>query len=473
MKGINNIEKVFKEKLGSYEEIPPEGVWSKISSQLPSPVPFTHWYLRKTFYRYAASILLIAAIPATYLLINYKNNSLNQINQIPYKKSETIRENRIPVEKDNTFIKVGKQIISEKVSPIIVPNSITISAADRNSQSEPLNSEIQDKPLAVSESLAEINKHVMTSEILPAIEISAISEKLIQELPDAIALQEGEKDKKVMISDKVNEIIIEYPTAQKISDTLIQQILTNINPIPIKRNYPYSIALLGGTDRMYNTSTSFKRNLASDLRFSYKTRDFFIQSGLGIDYSNDKWYYSYDLRQKEILGTYQRVDSMYLTQHTDTLGHIYFTPNFVTSEQPVYDSVNHYTEKSASDYYIYLHVPIIAGYNIFRNKRFEVNLKAGPVFSFLIDEKKGNPDEPFYDARILTVSNNRLNRLSTQWYMIAACEFGYSITNKFSFIIEPTIRYFKEPFYNSPGMQKSPWSAGMRFGLNYSIGKNQ
>jgi hypothetical protein len=481
MNDFDNIENVFREKLSNYQEAPPEAVWERIGRQIAPQSALKPWFLRKTFLRYAAAIILLGSISSSYFFGTFTTDSgmmytprqTSLTNTSPGLLPASVPNNQEAVKSSNQSHSEHSSIEAKKIIPLI-----NEPASDPPTLPLPVNA-IAAKSLALSSEDGTEARPITQIQLYPPIS-SAPALPLVKDEP--ILANAPVK------SESANGKTISVPTENPLAQTQNADSSQKHSPVvhspsepaavispatpPVKREYhPYSLALLGGADRLYNTSTPFNSSMNTDLRFSLQMRDFYIQTGLGVDHSSDQWNYSYDVRQKEVIGTYQRVDSMYFTQYTDTLGNVYYAPNYLTSSHAVYDSVNHHSGKTVNDFYTYLHLPLLVGYKVFNYKKLEVNIKGGPVFSVLINKHENTPGDDFENARIVAVRNNRLNRLSTNWYMLMGCEFGYALNERFSLRLEPTVRYFKEPFYTTPGLSVSPWSAGLRFGIRYGFGR--
>ncbi len=485
MTEIDNIDKLIKEKLASYTEDPPAEAWGNIKQRIPQTTGITYHFGKRTI-RYAATVAAAALIIATYFVLQPTD-----IKQEPaYQTSEIITPSEVTAPKEETILQAPEHRAEERsihtpstrqIPPEIISPAITTETESQQA------AEIQEKMLATSEAQSnQLSPHEKHIKLIPLPEAPVVVKAPKPETTEKIHAVHTEKpeeevviaEAKVLVKEitpEETEIIAEPALIREEAGIAVVSehssdesgLLTPLMPVS-----PYTIAVLGGRDRIYNTEKALGSSLAADLRLAYHRRDFFIESGLGVDYSADKWNYTYNFLHREALGTYTRVDSIYFTAFIDSTGNVSYAPNFVTSNHTVFDSVAGSDQTIANDYYTYLHIPLLAGYQLYRFRNIEVNIKGGPVVGFLINQRQYNPDLYPGDVRILTVNSNRKTRLSTNWYMLIACEMGYTLNKRLSLSLEPTVRYFKDPFYNSPAITDKPWSAGLRFGLKYGLGQN-
>jgi hypothetical protein len=474
MNELDKIEKLFSSKLGTYEETPPPAVWEKVSAAISSSAPAKPWYLTKNFFRYAAAILIATTIFSVYFFYSSNelptNNKLSTINEIqPLKptvvdsKTETSALNS-PINDENVTISLSANFDSSQTEfqqNTTLSEVVTVPAEVIILDKQPVYTEVQTNEV----------KFAFAAKLMPPVVITSEMHLIIP-----ITDTEIRKDEMaVMPIEKKEEIVVEVaPVVVNIVDSASNNQVPSLPATPIRRtDYPLVLSLNAGMDQIFNSSSEYKRSYTSDMRLTYHTREFFIQSGFGIDHSKEKWQYAYNYRQSEVVGTYTRVDSIYFTQYTDSVGNVYFSPNFVTSDFTVYDSSNYHKETTTSDYYTYVHFPLLAGYSLYSFRGMNVSIKGGPVFNVLVNNKKDKLFDLYGDARLLSVNTNRLSRYTTNWYMMMAFDFDYAINERLYFSLEPTLRYFKDPFYNSLAEMERPWSAGLKFGVKYGLGNKK
>lgn len=111
-----NIDDLFREKLGNFEQFPPDNVWEGISSGLDEK---SGKKLVPLFWRYAAAILLLVAIGTSWLLYRDSDNEvpvdLTTENREPQKsipQPEQFQEPGPTQKNENTTGKVTKSVSS-------------------------------------------------------------------------------------------------------------------------------------------------------------------------------------------------------------------------------------------------------------------------------------------------------------------------------------------------------------------------
>lgn len=478
MKPNDKIEEVFKRKLANHEEVPPEGMWERIQSQIDTPPAAAHVIrkFRKPLY-YAAAVIGGLILVSSYFFM--QNETLQPVltsegTEKPAVLSpETITPAPLIDISNQPSQKTQKKALQANAENVAIAQNLPVETlpsltaeaeiVGQNEPKEPLMS-FSNEPELYPENAAPGLR------LQPPVSMPQIA---VQTEPPAVELIPEQIRPETLVQPEIEKL----PETPAISiqtprpDSLI--ITSEVPQIPVNRSlHTWYLGMNAGTDRMFNASGSMQQNYAGGLSLSYFRRNYFIQSGLGLDYSYDRWQHSVDYRQNELLGTYQKVDSIYFSHYTDSLGNVHTVPNFYTSVHSVYDSINHQTGKTGQDYFTYLQLPLLAGYTLKTFNKLDINIKGGPVFSMLIDKQIMNPAENMGNVRVLSTGSNRMNRLNTNWFMHMAVEMNYALSQKLFVSVEPTLRYFKDPIYQSAGLTDNPWSTGIRIGLRYGIKQN-
>lgn len=469
----DNIEKLFREKLGAYTEAPPAVVWDKIAGAISPVAPVKPWYLKKAALYYAAAFLGLVSVLTIYFAPQFHSNEPKLLSvqkdlpAIKTQKTESIRPRPVSPAINQPESSLQKKNLNNKQQSVAEP--IITSEKSDITIGQNITALPEEKKVLNHEANTDLAAFVSKPELMPA--------ELIKTEP----LKNTKSDNTQIITEKTQKVEEQNaiqqtpskPIAVSLPDTNISLLPQAALPQPVNRNAaPYSLSFTTGYDKLFNTSTKLTHSYNSDLRLSWQRNDFMIQTGFGIDYSNDQWNYSYDFRQKEVVGSYTKVDSISFIQSMDSLGNIIYLPRYFTSSQNVYDSINRHTSHFARDYYTYIHFPVLMAYRVFSFRRLDVHMKLGPVFSILISKTQNTPDNALADSRLILSKNNRISRLSTNYYMVAACDIKYSISSNIALTLEPTLRYFKDPFYEAGPSSDNPWSAGFRFGLTYNLNRN-
>ncbi len=219
-----------------------------------------------------------------------------------------------------------------------------------------------------------------------------------------------------------------------------QYFLNSTEPENAKMKYWYSVDL----------SVLFQRN-----RFS-------VETGLGIGFSKDKIDFSYDYLTNELIHTYEYVDSVYYDPVTGT------TEYFTTTVE-VYDSIPYSKQSSSETKYTYLQVPLELGYEIWKNEKYSICIKAGITYFTEINRKEIYPVIYLENSRITSYNTYDINRRKEFFRLSGGLEFRWEINSKLRFTGKPTFYYFLNQIYDNEDNRKNPTALGIRFGLYYKL----
>ncbi|MCD4746851.1 MAG: hypothetical protein K8R58_11190 [Bacteroidales bacterium] len=221
------------------------------------------------------------------------------------------------------------------------------------------------------------------------------------------------------------------------------------------------------TPEIINYQVDSKPNKSAytfDISTIYHYSDiFFLQSGVGISFSEDNGDYTINYEQYDSIGFYYEVNSFTIDPETGM-------PIFNTSIENIYDSVKYADNSQTNNLYTYLQIPLNLGYNIFDYKRISCNVKGGPVLSILIHEKEPEVKYTNKNALWISIDNNSSKRIKTNWQLSASIAISYRIGKKLSINIEPKYNYYIKSIYEkSKTSTKSPYSLGLRTGLLFNL----
>lgn len=199
-----------------------------------------------------------------------------------------------------------------------------------------------------------------------------------------------------------------------------------------------------------------------DLRVFYQANCFSLETGLGIGFSKDNINFSYNYLTNEIIDTYVYVDSAYYDP-------ISGTTQYFTTTVDVYDSLPYSNKAFVEKKYTYLSIPVVLGYEIIRNKKYTLGLKAGLTYYKEIDLKEIKPDIYHENSRITSLNTMNCERRKEFFTVQGGIEFKWKMSNRFQFTAEPSYRYFLSQVYYVDDKIKGPMSVGLRIGLRYKF----
>lgn len=204
-----------------------------------------------------------------------------------------------------------------------------------------------------------------------------------------------------------------------------------------------------------------QRRYTFDVTARWKKNEFFVESGLGISFSNDDGKYAIDYEQ--FLGSYDDVYNV--TFDTTQSGDI--IANYHTNEVNVYDSISKYKVDQTKNKYTYLQIPVYIGFHR-QIDRFGWFIKGGPILSLMMNKNIPEPDAGY--NRIVGLDQQMASRVDLHWQMAFSMGITYQLSDKVSFALEPTFRYYLNSQYERTYITtRHPYSLGLRTGLLFNF----
>jgi hypothetical protein len=434
-----NIDLLFRNGLKDYEVLPPPGVWDGIHPAI------------KTKSRQII-FLRVAAVAAVLLTVSF----------LTYRWSTTITNN--PVSTISFNVPASEPVIS---LPYTKPFSLAGVKKD-----EIRNSALAVNDRASSETVAENIEEISSPE--PVIKLSETRQ---------LTLANNSSGFKPDMTTPVN------PSQSSPSKLTYQDLQYLPDNIPVKPVNRWSIAAMAsptyysginsGSDALSNQIISSDEPLFSysgGLSFSYKiSKRFSIQSGLyysslgqkldGINsysgfqqYSSSKGGHNFEVLTSTGTVYTSNPDVFLLSSGSDRVVTAYtkdvFDPN-KASLQPLSNSLN--------QNFSYLEFPVILRYKLV-DKTVGINLIGGLSYNLLVH----NSVSATLDGNIYPVGDTKgLNPLSLSSSLGMGME--YNVSSKLSLNLEPTFRYFLNPFSVTTGTYIHPYSFGIFSGVSYKF----
>jgi hypothetical protein len=208
---------------------------------------------------------------------------------------------------------------------------------------------------------------------------------------------------------------------------------------------------------MFNTFNhdKFVNNPAIEGTVNFGT--FSLRTGVGLSITTGSS--ELNVETNTYLGTYTSLDSIVFRwdqNHYKLLSHIY------TSSQKAYDTslTNNYSYNKKR--FTYIQVPLILGYDFWQYKWFSVGIRAGAVISVLLKTENISGEYEAGQNRIITISNVTPDRIQMNWQETGGIDAKFRLSPRFSFEVEPDVKYYFNSIYESSGPIKKPWSVGLR-----------
>ena len=200
------------------------------------------------------------------------------------------------------------------------------------------------------------------------------------------------------------------------------------------------------------------RSYGVDLSATYFFSKWFAETGLGVSFSKDDVFASYQALESVYKGSYQDVYDVTFETIGDEV-----IPTYHTKKVDVFDINDTVVVAQDPNSYIYLNIPINIGWSTKLGEKFSFYAKGGLNNSFLIYKHMPIPELTGNIEIKEAISHNR-----TSWNMQAQVNLGinYHITNQFLFGLEPNARYYITSLVkdNEAG---NPYGLGVKIGFKY------
>jgi hypothetical protein len=208
-------------------------------------------------------------------------------------------------------------------------------------------------------------------------------------------------------------------------------------------------------DNVQNQS-AYHFDFSAAINFS----DYFIESGIGLNFSKDDGAYKYNY--EKYLGSY---DDVYLVTFDSTENGV--IPTYYTQPVDVYDSIREIF-KPTKNKYTYIEIPVLFGLRKQVN-RLNWFVKAGPAIDIMIAKQQSDPGQTEKDRFTLN-ENEQPQRVKAYWQLMFSAGVNYRISKHFSLAFEPVFRYYIQSGYERTYIRsKHPYAIGVRAGVLYNF----
>lgn len=235
----------------------------------------------------------------------------------------------------------------------------------------------------------------------------------------------------------------------------------------IRRNESgYQAGLYFMPEMMFNTleKEKFAWNLGAEGSFYFK--EFSITTGVGL--SLTKGTRELIVKYNDYLGSFSNLDSMSFEWNEN---HTQVIPTYYMTDKDVWDSLMKLDYPKVIKRYIYLQVPVMLGYDFWKNEKCSFGLRVGPVLSVMIDSKRLSADYDPGKNRIIGINNITPDRINLNWQIAGGINFSYLLDNRWSLDLEPEAKYYFNSVYEKSEISKKPWSVGLKAVIKLNIKK--
>ncbi len=184
---------------------------------------------------------------------------------------------------------------------------------------------------------------------------------------------------------------------------------------------------------------------------------------VGLALSLSKGHYEYATEYNEYLGSFRKLDSVTFAWDQQQYN---LVPTVYTSQAEAYDDAVQTTYAKIYKQHVYLLVPMMLGYDFVRNNNWRMGLRAGPRLAVLVNTKKLTYLPDIGRNKLIQINQITPDRIKTNWQIAAGFSFAVQ-TKKLIFEIEPGGVYYFNSVYETPNIQKAPWSLSLRLAVGF------
>lgn len=437
----NNIDELLKQSLEGYQKEPSAGVWKKISARL---------LLSGRGLYFIIAALILAVLSGSLI---FQNSSNSKGDVIVVKNESSVVE---PVE--------NKLVVEQKNIEKTIESEINIQTTN-NSSNEIISQVYQEKEIGVVSQERTLVTEETGTDILVNSEKVLIHESIITNNKENNSYNKypGLETLDSKKSFEPNFFTGFYLSSVKASNIYPRSSYHNI-PTIMKDDYgrrgtwSYGLHLTPEVIFTNDENNSKKTAISLDVTGIYSVKDWVLEFGVGVGFSEDDGNYQIDYAQYDSIGYYYKVTGFVINPENGQ-------PIYNTNVEGVYDTVLYNETQTTDNLYTYLRIPVFGGLKIHENKRLSVSLKAGGIYSILINKKEPGSDYTNESATWISISNETQERIQSNIQLSLAVGLSYQLSNKLSINMEPFYNYYIQPVYERKLNSKSPWSVGLRAGI--------
>lgn len=439
----NDLDKLFAEKLDDFRVEPPERVWRKVAIGITVLAPFSAAALSNL----VRPILWSLTSLSTVFLLTVSNTSSDT-------PSQQIQSNEIVVQ-------ASPDIPADYINqiPLIAMNSIPDIQAETTIT--PLSNNYNlfgsEEPTLGSNTVAEIPADNNIKKTI--IEVPVVATQSI-ELPPVFAIP-------VLQASLLKEPKSTWEPTLYPNPDLSEQ--SKVQPAWFDFSYESGHDAFAFNDHMNPNLNSIAFNNGIGVSFHFS--DFYLRTGVNLMNLKQQNQYNYSANEYQQVGEYSLVDSISFIQGTDTSGQSILIPQYYTSMHPYYDSVQASHTATSTDKYRFLEIPFVLGLQKDIH-RITLYVQSGFTYSFLLNSREMSAADftSYTNVHPLTWQPQSSARQTNFWSFTLAAGAYYNTNTHFAFGLEPTYRYYLDPFFESEnGNGKAPVSYGLRARILYKF----
>jgi hypothetical protein len=439
-KGQENIDDLLRRSLGDYKKEPSPGVWRNITIGLG--------LFHRGFYLIIAAFI-IAVLSGIYIFRETPKDNI----------TSRFEDSNIALPSNNISNKSGHAEDLNTMQEDKINFNTSSSKPDIVSSSEP---QIRDEKFTI--------ENINPSEVINAVEIKNEEDKVIAVQQNYFNIYPGiERLYFPEASQTSRQGLSFHPefSLNAIPEIEFRNQYFNI-PLTLKDDYGkpgnwlFGVFISPELIFLKGENNSTKKSLGFDLAAIYLLKEWYLQFGAGVALTDDKSSYQIDYAQYDSLGYYYKVNSFSIDPVTEK-------PVFNTSVEGVYDTVLYNKTSASENLYTYLRLPLFAGINVYEFNRFSIFLKAGGIYSILINSNEPGVNYENDQATWIKITDNTPKRIQSFWQLSLGLDLNYRLSNRITLQFEPYYNYYLQPLYEKRVQTKAPYSLGLKAGMLFKF----
>jgi hypothetical protein len=223
------------------------------------------------------------------------------------------------------------------------------------------------------------------------------------------------------------------------------------------RNCNIDLGAYYSPEWMFNTLEGEKYANNFGIEGTFHFGNYSIRTGAGLSITNGT--HELSISYNDYLGNFNHLDSISFTWDPS---HTHIIPTYHFTQTNVWDSLMKTQHAKIIRRYTYLQVPFILGYDFWKNDRFSIGLRVGPILSVLLKTEQISDNYNPGKDRIIQINLITPERIQTYWQFMGGINASSKLSKRFGIELEPDVRYYFNSVYEQPANYKKPWSLGFR-----------
>jgi hypothetical protein len=484
----HNSDNFFKERFADFSKEPPPESWGEIKKQLAQTNAGRIGLRRWLWLPLSAVVLIFVAAVATLMLSNsVKNitggfalqNGISENYKLrKFSENANVSEHKLISFTSNpqnnnvskhSSINHRQSVPEDNASQVTPPPPVNESQQGAHSQNEVPGTQQQTNEPTTNNNSPVQDPKTSGENILPVIENNITQEPITPSANSNNPVAESNtENQNELQSDRQNKAN-QTPTGETPTDnTPIAEIKkeetpdnnTNpVKPVDYGKTSGWELGLNIVPEYMPANSSGSenKWRLAYEICGTYNIKNFIIQGGFGLGFSQQTISHNLLYKVNQLSGSFEDVTSY----SWDSISQ---KPVFSTETVNYYDSIQQSQQANAANKYTLLHIPILLGYK-HDVKNFTFAVKGGMQYSMVISEKKNSITSTLSGSRLIEdkVAGPTANKNGLA--LLLNCGVAYNINHRFGIAAEPSFRYYLKNIYGMSDVIEKPYSIGIRAGV--------